>query len=91
MDEEQRLRAYLERHNAMFAWQAWEDVRAILPMPNAGIGPDGDVLLYTWDKNEHHYEIEVFANGDIEYFYFNRQTSESSECSPDQIRGLFTD
>lgn len=48
-----------------------------LEMPDApkpGMGTAERQVLCTWDKGEHHLEIEVFAGGDGEWFYMNRDT-----------------
>ncbi len=61
------------------AWSAWIALRdatsPTLPIPDACPGPDGE-LLYTWDREEHHFEAEVFPSGAVEFFYRNRLTDE---------------
>lgn len=48
-----------------------------LPPAGAAVGEDGSVLL-TWDREEHHFEIEVPpAVGPLECFYAHRGTDES--------------
>ena len=66
-------------YTTRLAWRAWINVRAatspLLPVPDACPGPDGQ-LLYTWDRAEHHLELEVFPNGATEFFYRNRGSDE---------------
>lgn len=88
MTEEQKLWTYLDQHGALFAWPVWQEVKDTLPMPNAGVGPDGE-LLYTWDKGAHHYEIEVFPDGRKEYFYMHRQTGGTHEGAPETVARFF--
>jgi hypothetical protein len=47
-------------------------------VPDTGVGPDGEIL-YTWNKDEHHFELEIFSNGLGEFFYLNHQTNEMWE------------
>lgn len=88
----QGLHHYLERAvkakhiNAEMASIAWRVWRALsnatlnkLPVPNAGVGPDGQIL-YTWKQNEHHFEVEIFLNGIGEFFYLNLKTNEMWDC-----------
>lgn len=79
MTEEQRLWEYLnwaaddtDPRVCLRAWLAWVGLRGA-PMPDAGVCPDGPVLL-TWDKGRHHFEIEVPTDGPLEYFYMDRAT-----------------
>ncbi|MEO1401224.1 MAG: hypothetical protein AAFV72_08185 [Cyanobacteria bacterium J06635_1] len=46
-----------------------------LEIPDACAG-DQDDFMYTWSKNEHYLECEIFGNGNIEFFYRNRHSSE---------------
>jgi hypothetical protein len=68
---------------ADLAWQAWCSIVAntheLMPVPFAGIGPDG-AILFTWDNNENHLELEIFADAPAEFFYRNRRTNEAWEC-----------
>ncbi|MCE7988193.1 MAG: hypothetical protein DYG89_44100 [Caldilinea sp. CFX5] len=87
----QRLFHYLQnsvqaqevaRQVAANAWKVWKKLESIfeskLPAPDAGIGPDGQIL-YTWNQNSHHFEIEIFPEGIIEFFYLNFRTDETWE------------
>jgi hypothetical protein len=82
----QRLRSYLRavsesgeisEETARLAWKGWTQLWLALPyalpVPDACPGPDGQ-LLYTWDQDEHHFELEIFPNGSGEFFYRNRTT-----------------
>ena len=68
---------------ATLAWNAWKHISdengKSLPEPDASSGPNGE-LLYTWDKGEHHLELELFADGRAEFFYRNRKTGKLWEA-----------
>ena len=61
------------------ALNAWFGVWAVsgfrLPAPDAAPAEDGRVF-YGWDRAEHHLDMEVFENGQIELFYRNRTTGD---------------
>ena len=66
----------ITHRTATLAWDAWNQfVQAdpALPPPNACPGPDGQ-LLFTWDDQEHHVELEIFPEGPAEMFYRNRSS-----------------
>jgi uncharacterized protein YfaP (DUF2135 family) len=44
-------------------------------IPAMCTGPDGRVML-SWDNEEHHLELELFADQPAEIFYRNRKTEE---------------
>jgi hypothetical protein len=73
---------HLSQKTASLAWEAWKMLNVAtsgrLPVPDACPGPDGQ-LLYTWDKREHHFEVEIFPEGLGEFFYMNRVTDETWE------------
>lgn len=58
-----------------FAWIAWNYLSDAmlnrLSVPDACPGVNGQ-LLYTWDRDEHHLEIEIFPRASAEFFYRNR-------------------
>jgi hypothetical protein len=67
---------------ARLAWNAWTTLsnstgNALL-VPDACPGPEGE-LLYTWDRGEHHLELEIFADAPAEFFYENDASGEASE------------
>jgi hypothetical protein len=88
----QRLHHYLEEaiktrdldaKTASLAMRVWRTLSALssneLPVPDAGVGPNGQ-LLYTWNKDEHHFELEIFPDRHGEFFYLNRRTDEMWDC-----------
>lgn len=48
-------------------------------IPDACTGPDGMVGL-SWNRNEHHLEVDIHPDGDLEFYYCNRETLESWEA-----------
>jgi hypothetical protein len=46
-----------------------------LEVPDACPGND-DNFMYTWSKDEHYLECEIFSNGAIEFFYRDRTSGE---------------
>jgi hypothetical protein len=54
-------------------WVVWEATGFALPIPAACTGPDGQ-MLYSWDNNEHHLELEIILGQPSEIFYKNRVT-----------------
>ena len=73
------LAGSLEATTASAAMKSWRALSVAaenkLPAPDAGVGPDGQ-LLYTWNKDKHHFELEIFPDGSGEFFYLNRLTNE---------------
>lgn len=69
----------LDNETASLAWKAWNQLRAVtaysLPVPDSCPEPDNR-LLYTWDKAEHHFELEIFPEGTGEFFYRNRASGQ---------------
>jgi hypothetical protein len=58
------------------AWSLlWQETGYVLPIPSACTGPDGQIL-YSWDKGEHHFEVEIIPGKPMEFFYRNRKTGE---------------
>jgi hypothetical protein len=47
-----------------------------MPVPAACTGPSREILLY-WDKEQHHFEIEIIEGQEtLEFFYRNRVTED---------------
>src|SRR2546421_9163409 len=67
---------------ARLAWNAWtalsNSTGNALLVPDSCPGPDGQ-LLYTWDRNDHHLELENFADAPAEWFYESDASGEGSE------------
>jgi hypothetical protein len=66
------------------AWQAWtalsDSVGNALLVPDACPGPNGE-LLYTWDREGHHLELEIFPDAPAEFFYENDNSGEVWEAA----------
>lgn len=61
---------------AILAWvRIWVASNFELPHPAACTGPDGRVL-YAWDEEKHHLELDIYPDGPAEFFYRNRETRE---------------
>lgn len=56
-------------------WMSIKELCHEMPVPSATTGPDG-LMAYCWDKDEHHLELEIYSNCDVEFFYRNRRTNE---------------
>lgn len=79
-------------------WQQALTVDPRFPVPSGGpllIGEavDIDGFILVWDAQKHHVDVDIFADGRFEWFYFNRETEESvrgkdRRCSqiPDDLR-----
>jgi hypothetical protein len=57
--------------------QVWRAAGRAIGGPAAGVGDDGEILC-TWDRDEHHLEVEV-REAEADWFYKNRQTRETAE------------
>lgn len=64
------------------SWSVWEALKSrfeaqglCLEVPDACPG-SRDNFMYTWSKSEHYLECEIFATGEVEFFYRNRNTGE---------------
>ncbi len=76
-----RVQGEIAPETAEAAWKMWKDCKCkllektgkTLPVPDAAPGPNGE-LLYTWNKEEHHFELEFIAGAPMEFFYRNRNT-----------------
>lgn len=69
---------------ARLAWQAWtalsNSLSNALLVPDACPGPNGE-LLYTWDREGHHLELEIFPDAPAEFFYENDGSGEVWESA----------
>jgi hypothetical protein len=69
---------------ARLAWQAWtalsNSMSNALLVPDACPGPNGE-LLYTWGRDGHHLELEIFADAPAEFFYENDSSGEVWESA----------
>jgi hypothetical protein len=70
---------HISRKTAKLAFDAWCKLWDFsgrrLSVPDACPGSSAQ-LLYTWDKGEHHLELEIFPDGKGEFFYRNRISGE---------------
>lgn len=64
--------------SASLAWELLREQNPRLPIPASGVGQDGEIL-YTWNNDDHHLELEVLPGGTAEFFYMNRRTDALSE------------
>jgi hypothetical protein len=69
---------------ARLAWQDWTSLsngmsNALL-VPDACPGPNGE-LFYTWDRDGHHLELEIFPDAPAEFFYENDGSGEVWEAT----------
>jgi hypothetical protein len=78
------------------AWLVWMRLRnhfmenkLCLEVPDACPGQK-DNFMYTWSKEEHYLECEIFGNGEIEFFYRNRKTGQNwgEDTTLDQVFSL---
>lgn len=73
----------VEHTTATLAWNVWKALSNFsdkaLPVPNVGAGPDGEIL-FSWNHEEHHFELEIYPSGIGEFFYLNYQTDDVWEC-----------
>src|SRR5205823_5953034 len=57
------------------AWNIWLQLKnaagEVLRVPDASAGPD-DEFIFIWNSPEHYLEVEILADGTLEFFYRNR-------------------
>jgi hypothetical protein len=65
-----------------YSWKIWQKLSSIfskqgfyLSVPDACPGQNNN-FMYTWSKDEHYLECEVFGSGEVEFFYKNRATDD---------------
>lgn len=72
----------VEHYTATMAWRMWRDLSEVmenkLPVPDVAAGADKQIL-FSWDNDEHHFELEIFSAGIGEFFYLNYQTDRTWE------------
>lgn len=52
----------------------WKSLKAMIPSlpgPEAAPSEDGRIFGMTWDRGNHHFEIEVLPSGKYEWFYMD--------------------
>ena len=91
MERAQELEGYLTKIRderlvspamAELAWTAWEQLSGNvgdLAVPDACPGPDGQ-LLFSWEREPHYLELELFLDGPGEFFYRNDHTGALWQC-----------
>ncbi len=65
-----------KRHVAVVR-QVWDRLRYLIPelgVPAAGPTPEGSMQL-AWDRDRHHFELDMHPDGAIEWFYLDRTTN----------------
>jgi hypothetical protein len=65
-----------------YSWKIWQELSKVsskrgfyLSVPDACPGQNNN-FMYTWSKDEHYLECEVFGSGEVEFFYKNRETND---------------
>jgi hypothetical protein len=77
---EERLVAPNTARLAFTLWASlWLGTRYKLPVPDACPAADGSIF-YTWQREEHHLELQVMPEGPAEFFYTNEATGALWEC-----------
>lgn len=70
------------------AFKSWYQIghlsNWIMPVPLGCTGPDGS-LMYCWNKDEHHLELEFFPGKSSEWFYRNRATEQLMDFTDFEI------
>lgn len=81
MQQAERYLQHLEmlpdtRATAQIARKVWERLKTVVNRyPVISVGGENQIL-FAWDHTEHHVEVEVFADGHVEAFYYNVTTQE---------------
>jgi hypothetical protein len=76
---------------ALKFWFRLDRINPLLPPPQAAFSDDEKILQFTWDRNEHHLDIDIVNDpekgGTIDWFYRNRTTgkTDSGEQSLDMM------
>lgn len=64
----------LDHYHAFLVDTMWKSLKKkapLLPNPEAAPSEDGRVFGMTWDRGDHHFEIEIFPSGKYEWFYMD--------------------
>jgi hypothetical protein len=71
--------ATITPETAVLASKAWNQICIAsggkMPVPAACTGSDGQ-MLYSWDRDRHHLELEIIPGNPAEFFYRDRHTKE---------------
>ena len=59
-------------------WEAIQVSNPDIPEPQAGPTAEGDLLEMVWDREEHHFDVDINPDGTFDWFYCNRQCSDSA-------------
>ena len=59
--------------NALYVWEAIQKAFPAIDVPDVSFSCP-DMILFIWDKEEHHAEVEIRDDIDAYFFYRNRFT-----------------
>jgi len=80
------LKAVLPAECIQASEDLWDAIQASNPNilePQAGPTAEGDMLEMVWDREEHHFDVDILADGTFEWFYCNRHSADSAICGQD--------
>lgn len=66
------------KHLVIDLWNKLNEIVTNIIPPQSGQSYDGKSFFLCWSKNEHYLDIDLFADGSLEWFYRNRTTQECS-------------
>jgi hypothetical protein len=76
---------------AAAAWSLWlaieKEMAGKMPVPSASTGPNG-VMFFSWDRDEHHLEVELLPGGIAELFYRNRNDESAQQFHEGAVASL---
>lgn len=72
---------------ATYAEQVTAHLGALAYNASVGVGPD-DVVMFCWNKANHHLELELFPDRHGEWFYLNHDTNAMWEADYDATAPL---
>lgn len=81
-----------------YCWEVWQHFNGyfllqkaqVLEVPDACIG-DGKGFMFTWEKDEHYLECEIFEDQSIEFFYKNKASNELAYSDASTLEDGFPD